>query len=412
MHIAMYSPAWPASEHSNGIITYVGHMRDELTRQGHRVSVFTGNISEGHRCEGIHLVRSQPTLWQRLRRKWKRVISREMATTPRWGHVIAGKMLEVHLADPIDVIEIEESFGWCADLQAGISVPVVVKLHGPAFLDLLEEKHGQSGQQKIADEGLALRQMRYVISPSSTTLDETLRYYELTPALAATVPNPMAPAPADDHWRLATCEGKTLIFVGRFDHRKGGDLVLRVFHLLLKMAPALKLIFIGPDRGIPGEDGKPIHLNDFVASLFQPAEQSRIEYLGRQAPTAIPSMRRRALVTLIASRWDNQPNTALEAMMQGCPIVAIDTGGVGELIEHQVSGLLARSDDMDDLCQQILYMLDHPQHAAEMGKAGQIAAQARHDLKTLVDQTIGIYRQAIADHSGTSLRGRQGKSLR
>ena len=394
MHIALYSPAWPASEHSNGIITYVAHLRDELQRQGHRVSVFTAVLTGPNADRDVHLVQYTRSLPERIYRKLQNTLSSGPAPVSEWGRFIGRKILEVHRSDPIDVIEMEESFGWCADVQAVTSLPLVVKLHGPAFLDLLDEARTPDGIRKIAAEGAALAKMPCITSPSSNTLEQTLKRYGLSPRLAETVPNPMVSAPAQDWWSLDRCDRRTVLFVGRFDLRKGGDIVLRAFHKLLASDPTLHLVFAGPDRGVP-LDGNVVDLPTYVDSLFSTSQRERIQYLGKQSPSEIPALRQRAMVTLVASRWDNQPNTALEAMMQGCPVVAIDTGGVGEIIEHEHSGLLAKPDDLDDFCAQIASMLANPEAAAQMGQRGREATSERHGVAKLAGDTLAVYRRAI-----------------
>jgi glycosyltransferase involved in cell wall biosynthesis len=394
MHIALYSPAWPASKHSNGIITYVAHLRGELLRQGHRVSVFTGVVTGPNTDEDVHIVEYRQSFARRAYRTLLSAVSGKPAPRVTWGHHVGRKILEVHRSAPIDVVEMEESFGWCADVQAVTSLPMVVKLHGPAFLDLLDEAREEAGIRKIAAEGEALAKMRFITSPSSTTLQQTVAHYQLRPELAETVPNPMVPAPSGDFWSLDQCDRRTLLFVGRFDLRKGGDIVLRAFRKLLESDPTLNLVFVGPDRGIP-LDGKLLDFNAWVDALFPDAQRARIQYLGKQSPAEIPALRQRAMVTLVASRWDNQPNTVLEALMQGCPVVAIDTGGVGEIIEHGHSGLLAQPDDLDGFCAQIASMLADPQAAVQMGQRGREATLARHDLAKLARDTLAVYRRAV-----------------
>lgn len=394
MHIALYSPAWPASEHSNGIITYVAHLREELRRQGHRVSVFTGVVTGPNTDEDVHVVEYKQSFATRAYRKLLGVLSGRPVAAPGWGNYVGRKILEVHRSNRVDVVEMEESFGWCADVQTVTSLPLVVKLHGPAFLDLLDGAREEAGLRKIAAEGQALSKMRFITSPSSNTLQETLAHYGLRPELAETVPNPMVPAAPADLWSLDRCDRRTLLFVGRFDLRKGGDIVLRAFRKLLDSDPTLELVFVGPDRGIP-LDGKVLDFNAWVDALFPADQRARIEYLGKQSPAEIPALRQRAMVTLVASRWDNQPNTVLEALMQGCPVVAVDTGGVGEIIEHEHSGLLARPGDLDDFCRQIASMLANPEAAAQMGQRGREATLARHDIAKLAGDTLSVYRRAM-----------------
>ena len=83
--------------------------------------------------------------------------------------------------------------------------------------------------------------------------------------------------------------------------------------------------------------------------------------------------------------------------MQSCPVVAIDAGGVGELIENNVTGLLARHNDLDDFCEKVRQLLNQPELAAQLGLQGALAARTRHDLPTLAAQTLDVYRRAIAD---------------
>jgi glycosyltransferase involved in cell wall biosynthesis len=260
----------------------------------------------------------------------------------------------------------------------------------------LDEAASEAGRHKMKLEGHALGQMNFITSPSADTLSQTLNQYGLKPLLAETIPNPMVPASESDLWSLDGCDRKTLLFIGRFDLRKGGDLVLRAFKQLLQADPELKLVFAGPDRGIPDANGRIFHFDDYASTLFSPEQKAHITYLGPVPPARIPSLRKTAMVTLIASRWDNQPNTALEAMMQCCPVVAVDAGGVGEIVAHQSSGLLARNNDLPDFCNQISFMLANPETAAEMGRHARRITAERHAASRLADATLAVYRQALA----------------
>lgn len=269
-------------------------------------------------------------------------------------------------------------------------MPVVVKLHGPAFYDL------EANELKIAREGRALRIMPYLISPSARTLDETSRRYGLSRRLTAIIRNPIPSVADTDVWKLQDCEVKTILFVGRFDWTKGGDVILQAFQKLLQYDKAAKLVFVGSDGTIPTHDGVLLNFDAYAQSLFAVQQRQCIEYNGRLAPSQIPALRRRAMLTVLTSRRDNQPNALLEAMALGCPVVAIEAGGIGELIEHDVTGLLARPDDLDDFCANIRRLLDNPEHAAKLGRRGREAALVRHNPRTVAEQTLEIYRQAIA----------------
>jgi glycosyltransferase involved in cell wall biosynthesis len=393
MHIGLFSPAWPVSESANGIVTYVHHLRAELLSQGHRVSVFANVLGPGSRDAGIHRV--EPTLRHRLEGKLPWLGGADSPPIFRWGRVIAAAIDAVSRADPLDVVEMEESFGWSAEVSRLIAAPVVVRLHGPAFLTLAEEA-GQAAlvRGRIESEGEALRQARALVSPSQSALRSTASRYQLDPAIAAVIPNPLADAAP--LWELEHCERKTILFVGRFDRLKGGDTALIAFRRLLQIDGELKLVFAGPDAGLVSKDGSRVLFEEFCSSLFTPRQRRNIAYLGSLPAAEVAALRSRAMVTLVLSRWEAQGYTALEAMLHGCPLVVTDAGALRETVEHGVTGLVARLDDIDDLCANVMRVLHDPVAARTMaGNARRFVAE-RHAPRRIASQALELYGRVIA----------------
>ena len=256
MHVALFSPAWPLESSHNGIVTFVHWMRLEFERLGHRVSVFTGQFESATNDPRVHVVKAG-TL-SRARGKLARSLGRPGASVWDWGAVLAESILRVHRVEPIDVIEMEESFGWSADVASMTGIPVLVKLHGPAFLSLVEEELASDfGQQRVEREGRALSAARSIASPSLDTLRQTLDFYHLQPHLAEHLVNPLDLDASVPLWRLEESDSQTLLFVGRFDRRKGADLVLCAFERLARERPELRLVFVGPDNGLLARGREP-----------------------------------------------------------------------------------------------------------------------------------------------------------
>lgn len=395
MHIGLYCRGWPSTEFPSGIVTYVHNLRTGLIGQGHRVSVFTWEIGKSNEDSGIHLI-EEPAMSGFLR-KLRFFAGRGSREVFGWGKVIAAKVNEIHRTDPIDVFEMEESFGWCADVQKHIPIPVVVKLHGPEFLtQTAASARAEYTSAKIEREGEALRRIRVITSPSKSTLHSTLSHYKLHPRVQRVIPNPLVGDPNLELWDLEACDRKTILYVGQFSKVKGGDTALIAFRRLLDADPSLKLIFVGPDRGLVMADGSKIQFDAFRDSLFSQAQRPSISYLGQLPGNEIPNLRRKAMVTIVVSRWENQPNTALEAMIQGCPIVATDVGGMSELVRDESTGLLARPDDIDDLCQKVIYLLSHPAKAGQMGENARRFTIDRHSVETGAKQAAELYHEAIS----------------
>ena len=110
---------------------------------------------------------------------------------------------------------------------------IVGKLHGPAFLHLMDEELATPfGREKVTRESEALKQLPVMTAPSRWTLSQPLARYELTRL-----------------WDLVQCGRNALVFIGPFDEVKGAEVLIQAFNRLLVDRPNLKLIFVGPDWG-------------------------------------------------------------------------------------------------------------------------------------------------------------------
>jgi glycosyltransferase involved in cell wall biosynthesis len=392
MHIALFSPAWPPSQSANGIVTYVAVMREVLLDLGHRVSIFT---SEGggakERETDVYRVKFRQS--GPLRSAVERWLGLPISSVFRFGQSIAEAMLQVHRRDPIDVAEMEESFGWCRDVAAGVPFPVVVKLHGPAFRHIIpEERHTRFSRLKIRLEGEALKQQAVITSPSRCTLEDTCNRYALTPSVAMTVPNPIDAARLPC-WSINNADKDTVLFVGRFDNVKGADRVMGMFSILHSRVPSSRLIICGPDSGFIDRDGRRLNFDAYVQRHVPPATASAIRFLGRVPPVEVLEMRRRARVTVFGSRMENLPYAVVEAMAQGCPLAAMQCDGVDELIVPRATGLL--SGNVDAFADDVERLLLIDELAIQVSDGARKFALQHCQRESVAAQTIGAYEAAI-----------------
>lgn len=77
---------------------------------------------------------------------------------------------------------------------------------------------------------------------------------------------------------------------------------------------------------------------------------------------------------------DPLPTVLLEAMSLGLPVVAADGGGVREIVEEGVTGLVVPPGDAAAMARAVLWALSHAREAREMGEAGRRRARERFDL--------------------------------
>ena len=77
-------------------------------------------------------------------------------------------------------------------------------------------------------------------------------------------------------------------------------------------------------------------------------------------------------IFLLPSLEDNQPQTGLESLSCGTPVVGFDTGGIPEFVKHGTTGLLASVDDPASLAKQISWLSRKGDLRLEMGMNGRV----------------------------------------
>ncbi len=87
---------------------------------------------------------------------------------------------------------------------------------------------------------------------------------------------------------------------------------------------------------------------------------------------------------------DNLPNTVMEAMATATPCVGFDVGGVSEMIEHQVTGYVARFCDAEDLAAGIDYVLDGNNHD-RLSQAAAHKAVSQWNADSVARRYINLY---------------------
>ncbi len=83
---------------------------------------------------------------------------------------------------------------------------------------------------------------------------------------------------------------------------------------------------------------------------------------------------------------DPLPTVLVEAMSLGLPVIASDAGGVREIVEHEVTGLVVRPGDPGALADAILRLLSDREEASRMGRMGHERAADRFDIRKTTEE--------------------------
>lgn len=89
---------------------------------------------------------------------------------------------------------------------------------------------------------------------------------------------------------------------------------------------------------------------------------------------------------------DGIPVALMEAMALGIPAVSTRISGISELVEHDVTGLLARPGDANELADQIERLIGSPDLARYLAEAGRLRIEAEYDISQNVLQKAKLLR--------------------
>jgi N-acetyl-alpha-D-glucosaminyl L-malate synthase BshA len=120
----------------------------------------------------------------------------------------------------------------------------------------------------------------------------------------------------------------------------------------------------------------------------------RVRFLGER--DALPALLAPASVLVLASSEESFGLSALEAMACGTPVVATSVGGLPEVVQDGVTGLLADPDDLEDLASKLKMLMSDKSLVQDMGLAARRVAEERYARSTITQQYESLYRSLIA----------------
>lgn len=100
---------------------------------------------------------------------------------------------------------------------------------------------------------------------------------------------------------------------------------------------------------------------------------------------------------------DNLPNTLLESIACGTPVVAFAAGGVGDAVRPRETGLLVKPGDAIELRDAILSLSDNELKRAEMSRSCRQIATAEYNLELQARRYLKLYERLLQTEGKTPL---------
>lgn len=182
--------------------------------------------------------------------------------------------------------------------------------------------------------------------------------------------------------------------VGRIQDVKNHEGLIEAFAHLRQMQPqdaSLRLVIVGDGPLLPRLKEK-IAAAGLADCIWLPGARSDIADVMRGLDLFV-----------LPSLAEGTPVTVLEAMACGLPVVATRVGGLPEVVEENVTGLLVPPADAPALAGALHSFLSRPEHALAAGAAGRLRVERQYSMQTMLDAYAGLYDSLLAKK--TSFKG-------
>ena len=188
--------------------------------------------------------------------------------------------------------------------------------------------------------------------------------------------------------RLGLNGGPVFGFIGSLYHYEGLQLLMEAFPAILAQVPGARLLVIGggPEESMLKEASR--RCNGMISMIGNIPHVQVPDYYSVIDVLVYPRQRMR-LTDLVT------PLKPLEAMAMGKAVVASDVGGHRELIQHGVTGLLFRADDVDALTQEGVRVAMDRDLRERLGKVGRKHVEDERRWLGIVSNYLGIYNKLL-----------------
>jgi glycosyltransferase involved in cell wall biosynthesis len=172
-----------------------------------------------------------------------------------------------------------------------------------------------------------------------------------------------------------------VIYAGRLTPFKGVNVLLEA---MSKLRPSTPLIIAG--------DGP---IRDDLEEKSQQLRLDNVHFLGHISGTRLRDLIAQAAFAIVPSAWyENCSYAVLEALALGTPVLATDIGGIPELVDDGINGLLVPPNNVDALAEGLRHLLENRNILPKMGENGRKYIEKTHNEETHFAALSHVYVRA------------------
>ncbi len=178
-----------------------------------------------------------------------------------------------------------------------------------------------------------------------------------------------------------------IAIVAQLRGEKNHSVLLTAFAALRAQRPSLRLI-------IAGDGPERIAIESLVAELQMKESVTMTGHMDR-AWRAFSA----ADIAVLPSQHEGFPNSVVEAMAMGVPVIASNVGGIPDAVEDGRTGLLVAPGDAESLRRALVRLIDDEMFRRSAGESSRIKAGAEFRASAVIDRLELLYDNLLEKHS-------------
>jgi glycosyltransferase involved in cell wall biosynthesis len=401
MNIGIVTPYYPDSQTANsGLANHFSLLTKALTDMGHKVVVVhvrpayadETNFLEKQTANEMVVLTYKVTLpnWilKKFNKKWALV---DFLIKVKCMILVFNRLNDISKKYRLQIIETTSYFSLCYFYMFKTRrLPIVVRV-STTFLQMMDNFYPFKSRLQRAIGQFEIRMIkksRYLVTHALGHALEIEKLYQINSKLFAIIPhgiNLPVVTPED----VVANKPTTILYVGRFEYRKGTDILLKAIPYVLEINPSVYFQLIGHDPG--GEYEK--KFKELATTEFS----DHVIFSGNLDSGLINQAYQACDIFVAPSRYESFGLIYIEAMSFGKPVIGSKVGGVSEIIENCINGIYAEIDNAHDLSEKILYLTSNADIRLKMGINARKTVEERFTKEKLAEKSLLYYQESYLD---------------
>jgi glycosyltransferase involved in cell wall biosynthesis len=296
------------------------------------------------------------------------------------------ELKRMHKNSPIDIIESAEL--GLAIISKSHPAKKVIRMHGGHHFFAEAEKRGINWRKGLLEKR-SFKKADGFIAVSNYVKEHTAKYLSYNDRPIEIINYPINTSVEIPN---VTIQKDRILFAGTVCEKKGVRQLIEAFKLVREKYPEKKLDIYGREWFFP--DGRSYTkwiMEEYDESFFE-----NVYFHGSISREELNIKYAESLFCIFPSHMETQGLVSLEAMLLKKPVIFSEYGPGPETIIQNESGLLCDVYDPKDIADKMIWCIEHPKEAIQLGINAEKIVRVKYDKNTILDKNLAFYTRLLS----------------